>query len=294
MRRPFNYLFAAVCAGLISVPAMTEPARGDDHGEDPDPDFLINDGLTDAWFDPTTSGQGFFLTVFPELRQLFLSWFTFDTERPADETPAMLGEAGHRWLTAQGPYDGDSAELTIFLTSGGVFDAGEPAPTTDPAGDGTLRLEFADCNQGMASYDITSLGISGVIPIQRITASNVARCEELWAEQIPACTRPDPDPSHGPDDPEVVNFHIVDPRKIIDGGPGPDGIPPLELPLFHDFTTLLDLPANELVVGVKIGDDIRAYPHNILNWHEVVNDQFTVDSSPRRTTISYCPLTGSV
>jgi hypothetical protein len=48
-----------------------------------------------------------------------------------------------------------------------------------------------------------------------------------------------------------------------------------------------------LVAGVKIGDDIRAYPYNILNWHEVVNDRFDMDGSPELVTLSYCPLTGS-
>jgi hypothetical protein len=47
------------------------------------------------------------------------------------------------------------------------------------------------------------------------------------------------------------------------------------------------------VVGVKIGDETRAYPHDILDWHEVVNDRFSMDGSPERATISYCPLTGS-
>jgi len=56
---------------------------------------------------------------------------------------------------------------------------------------------------------------------------------------------------------------------------------------------MINLDPAELVVGVKVGDDIRAYPHNILNWHEVVNDQFAVEGSSERATLSYCPLTGS-
>ena len=65
------------------------------------------------------------------------------------------------------------------MTEGGVFDAAEPIPSTDPAGDGTLTLEFADCTEGLVNYEITSLGISGEIPIQRITLDNVALCEAL-------------------------------------------------------------------------------------------------------------------
>jgi hypothetical protein len=141
--------------------------------------FAINAGLNDAWYNPATPGQGFLITVFPEIKQMFLAWFTYDTERPPEDVSAQLGEPGHRWLTAQGPYEGDTANLTVFVTEGGVFDAAEPAVTTDPAGDGTLTLEFADCIAGLVNYAITSLGISGEIPIQRITPDNVPLCEAL-------------------------------------------------------------------------------------------------------------------
>jgi hypothetical protein len=141
--------------------------------------FQINAGLNDAWFNPATSGQGLLITVFPGIRQMFLAWFTYDTQRPPEDVTAFLGEPGHRWLTAQGPYEGDTANLTIFMTEGGVFDAAQPAASTDPTGYGTLTLEFADCTEGLVNYEITSLGISGEIPIERITADNVALCETL-------------------------------------------------------------------------------------------------------------------
>ena len=113
---------------------------------------------------------------------MFLAWFTYDTERPPEDVTAMLGEPGHRWLTAQGPYAGDTATLTISVTEGGVFDAAEPPASTDPAGDGTMTIEFSDCTQGLVSYEITSLGVSGEIPIQRIAADNVSLCESLGSQ----------------------------------------------------------------------------------------------------------------
>lgn len=139
----------------------------------------INAGLNDAWFNPATDGQGFLIVVFPEIKEMFVAWFTFDTERPPDDVTAHLGEPGHRWLTAQGPYDGDSANLTIYVTEGGVFDSAEPPVTRDPAGDGTMTIEFADCTEGLVNYQITSLGISGEIPIERVVPDNVTLCEEL-------------------------------------------------------------------------------------------------------------------
>ena len=144
--------------------------------------FRINPGLNDAWYNPDTSGQGFLISAFPVIQQMFVAWFTFDTQRPPEDVTALLGEPGHRWLTAQGPYNGDTAELTIYVTEGGVFDSIEPAAETDLGGDGTLTIEFADCTQALVSYHITSLAISGQIPIERITPDNVQLCESLQAE----------------------------------------------------------------------------------------------------------------
>ena len=141
--------------------------------------FQINPGLNDAWFNLATNGQGLLIAVFPDIKQMFVAWFTYDTERPPEDVGAFLGEPGHRWLTAQGPYDGDTASLTIFVTAGGVFDAPEPIPSTDPAGDGSMTLEFAGCNEGIVSYEITSLDISGEFPIERIALDNVPLCESL-------------------------------------------------------------------------------------------------------------------
>lgn len=145
-----------------------------------DNNFLINAGLNDAWFDPATPGQGFFINVFPGSSQVFLAWFTYDTERPGETVTANLGDPGHRWLTAFGDYLGNKAELDIEMTQGGVFNAAIPAPTQTL--DGTIILEFSDCETGTVSYDIPSINRQGVIPIQRIALDNVARCEQLASQ----------------------------------------------------------------------------------------------------------------
>jgi hypothetical protein len=110
---------------------------------------------------------------------MFLAWFTYDAERPAEDVEAMLGEPGHRWLTAFGPYDGNLAELDFELTSGGVFDSDTPVP--GQVMDGTVSVEFDDCNTGMVVYDIASAGLYGLVPIERIALDNVAFCEALDA-----------------------------------------------------------------------------------------------------------------
>lgn len=144
--------------------------------------FCMNPGLNDAWYNPTTAGQGFLITVFPEIQQMFLAWFTFDTERPPADVEATIGEPGHRWLTAQGPYAGGKGALSIYLTEGGVFDAADPPASNDGIADGSMTIEFADCTDGLVSYEIDSAGLSGQIPIQRITNDNVALCQALTGQ----------------------------------------------------------------------------------------------------------------
>lgn len=142
--------------------------------------IAINPGLNDAWFDPATPGQGFFVTVFPDIQQIFLAWFTYDLTRPPGSVSAQLGEPGHRWLTAFGPYSGNEAVLDIELTQGGVFDSATPAPSQ--SADGSILLEFSDCNAGTVTYDIDSANLQGVIAIQRIAVDNVPFCESFAAQ----------------------------------------------------------------------------------------------------------------
>lgn len=145
--------------------------------------FVMNAGLNDAWYNPITDGQGFFITVFPELGKVSLAWFTYDTELPTQNATANLGSAGHRWLTAIGAYDGDSAVLNIDITSGGLFDSATTIQRTDPVGaDGTITLTFSDCDSGLVEYDIKSIDKQGSVPIKRVTSDNAVLCEALLDE----------------------------------------------------------------------------------------------------------------
>lgn len=75
---------------------------------------------------------------------------------------------------------------------------------------------------------------------------------------------------------------------IYSGGPGKDGIPALSDPQFQSASSA-NYADDDLVIGVKFGEDVRAYPHIILDWHEIINDKV----NGRAISITYCPLTGS-
>ena len=140
------------------------------------PPFLINAGISDAWFFPATSGQGFFIIVWEASKTVFLAWFTFDTERPPDDVSAILGEPGHRWIIGLGPYDGDTALLDVFLSSGMIFDSEVPPVDTVQYPGATLEIVWTDCNAGIVKYNIPSLNLVGEVPIERIVDDNVAAC----------------------------------------------------------------------------------------------------------------------
>ena len=81
--------------------------------------------------------------------------------------------------------------------------------------------------------------------------------------------------------------HSVPYSEILSGGPPKDGIPPIDTPQFISVNEANKwLKDREPIVFVQVGDDARAYPIQILIWHEIVND--TVGGEP--LIVSFCPL----
>lgn len=84
--------------------------------------------------------------------------------------------------------------------------------------------------------------------------------------------------------------HRVPLREFMSGGPPRDGIPPIDSPEFvsqkigDSFLT-----SEDPVIAVEIGGRARAYPIQILVWHEIVNDTL----SERPIIVTYCPLCNS-
>jgi hypothetical protein len=76
-------------------------------------------------------------------------------------------------------------------------------------------------------------------------------------------------------------------EEIVSGGPPKDGIPAIDQPKFESVADADEwLSPREPVVLVVEGKDAKAYPLQILMWHEIVND--TVGGRP--VAVTYCPL----
>jgi hypothetical protein len=149
--------------------------------------FRINKALAGAWFNPETNGQGFFIDVYNNSNQMFAGWYTFDLSRPVDGS-AELGEPGHRWLTALGPFDGQEANLTVYLAKGGAFDSTTPPIDNPQTVVGTMTVEFTTCKTGQVDYALTTPVVSGQIPVQPLANEHVELCESF--NQVPGMPGP--------------------------------------------------------------------------------------------------------
>jgi thiol-disulfide isomerase/thioredoxin len=100
---------------------------------------------------------------------------------------------------------------------------------------------------------------------------------------------PDEDPPLGAESQFSTDFslHSVPYSEIISGGPGKDGIPAIDEPTYVGVDEAdAWIGEQETVVMVHIGEEARAYPVQILMWHEIVND--TLGDTP--VAVTYCTL----
>ena len=82
---------------------------------------------------------------------------------------------------------------------------------------------------------------------------------------------------------------LITTNYVAAGGPGVDGIPAIENPNFETAETISSVGDTDLVIALRSGGQVKAYPHDIMDYHEIVND----GPSDNPFTMSYCPLTGS-
>ena len=140
--------------------------------------FEINAGLNDAWYDPSTNGQGFMISVQETKGTVFLAWFTYETWTwdigLQEPLLATIGDAKQRWMTAEGAFNGNTAELAVYSSGHGLFDQAIPAPLLKPVG--SLSLRFEDCAYGTVRYDLPGAHRSGTIPIERVSNDNLSAC----------------------------------------------------------------------------------------------------------------------
>ena len=77
--------------------------------------------------------------------------------------------------------------------------------------------------------------------------------------------------------------------EVLSGGPPRDGIPAIDEPAFVSVAQAKAqqlYSAQEPVIGLSVGGEAKAYPLQILTWHEIAND--VIGGVP--VAVTYCPL----
>ncbi len=104
-----------------------------------------------------------------------------------------------------------------------------------------------------------------------------------------ACSPENNGQPKGNNNPPGDSDWLIPKNEVFDGGPGKDGIPALTDPDMIPASQVDFLFDDDLVIGFSYNGEIRAYPHAILDWHEIINDA----PGGLPVAITYCPLTGT-
>jgi len=132
----------------------------------------------------------------------------------------------------------------------------------------------------MLKYIITTTGI-GVA----IFAAMIILFPSPASEQLPLSETPQEIDPNGIMVTDGLK-HIVPLDKIKGGGPPKDGIPSIDDPQFATLSGSSFMKQSDIVIGLEINGEAKAYPLSILVWHEIVNDN--VGGTP--VAVTYCPL----
>lgn len=132
---------------------------------------------------------------------------------------------------------------------------------------GKRALVFAAVFGGALGLGTISLGLRGTKQYSRISRRSAGITLSGWRTD--------------------TSRRIIELDELQAGGPGKDGIPAIRNPRFEEpFKAGFRIRPNEPVISLVINGEARAYPLQILIWHEIVNDR--VGSVP--VAVTFCPL----
>ncbi len=146
--------------------------------------------------------------------------------------------------------------------------------------------------------------LKGVLAlIERVSGQPFEGGVDVWYEWLWSAERPvHPDYArfkallYAPIDPRFAEYFEGRPKTIIRldeirwGGVRRDGIPPLKNPGMIAARDAAWLQGEDIVFGVAINGDVRAYPKRILAWHEMFKDRI----GGRELAGVYCTLCGAL
>jgi hypothetical protein len=122
--------------------------------------FVIEPGISAAWYDPQRDGEGFMLEILPD-KQALMYWFTYTADGEQD------------WFFAQGEVVGNRIVFPELLrVDGGEFGPGFDPDKVTRTVIGSASFIWSDCSKGAMEYLIDSDGgprRQGRIELSRLT-----------------------------------------------------------------------------------------------------------------------------
>lgn len=88
---------------------------------------------------------------------------------------------------------------------------------------------------------------------------------------------------------DTTGSWLIPQEEVISGGPPKDGIPSIDDPQFEQAERTGYVGENRLITSIRIGGEIRAFPHQVMDHHEIANDAI----GQTAYCMTYCPLTGT-
>jgi hypothetical protein len=198
------------------------------------------------------------------------------------------------------------ALLALMLTACGQA---RSAPVDTPAEDSEPAVAAspteapepeAETATGVESPETATAEESETVAQANVQTETVAETQGDAAAQFAAPTAaettisnvtllPEGSPPSGAQSQFSTDFskHTIPYSEILSGGPPKDGIPAIDEPKFVNVEEAGEwIGPQEPVALFQVENEARAYPLQILTWHEIVNDE--IGGVP--VTVTFCPL----
>ena len=208
------------------------------------------------------------------------------------------------WLVLSG----SCAILFLFVGCGPAATEETPNPTEPPATAGQSAVNPA-IEPGAGAGDSSDPVFEVMPTAAEPTTSAAAPIPSASVDELPACgtaAKPGGAPAavldrESQESPLAERFQrqgwrtdfsksSVPLEEITSGGVSRDGIPPLDNPRYVPVEEADEwLEDLEPVILLEIDGDARAFPLQIMTWHEIVNDE--VGGTP--VSVTFCPLCNS-
>lgn len=163
---------------LLAVPAALRAA----------PPFVANPGVTGAWFNPSTNGQGFLVELVPNSNLgnlLIVTWYTY---APDGLSSTKAGSDSTFWLTGVGQIgSGNRAQLVFNRSTGGEFDSTQAVSNNNGWATGTWT--FNSCESATFTYNLPNvspprtgtINLSRVVPDYMCASGGITPIPQRWA-----------------------------------------------------------------------------------------------------------------